>query len=186
MLTWCVKDRADRLPRHSLSPQHITRGTAFDNTPGEVMISPWTWRTLVSCVLHVQPILLLCFELHLLTLWRYSSCRTMAASHILCEVSWQQIFTGWGRQPHAQLPTWRTRVSVLVWYLPWNLSCQAPAALCPGERTPGTHCIGGWVGLRAGLDTEVRGKILCLCRESNLDRLVVQPIPYITLTELPG
>jgi hypothetical protein len=38
---------------------------------------------------------------------------------------------------------------------------HAPAALCPRERTPGTHCTGGWVGLRAGLDTEVRGKILC-------------------------
>jgi hypothetical protein len=23
----------------------------------------------------------------------------------------------------------------------------------PWERTPGTHCIGGWVGLKAGLDT---------------------------------
>jgi len=30
----------------------------------------------------------------------------------------------------------------------------------PGERTPGTHCAGGWVGPRAGLDTEARGKIL--------------------------
>jgi hypothetical protein len=39
-----------------------------------------------------------------------------------------------------------------------------------GERTPGTHCTGGWVGLRAGLDTEVRGKIFCPCRESNPDR----------------
>jgi hypothetical protein len=44
---------------------------------------------------------------------------------------------------------------------------HAPAALCPGERTPGTHCTGGWVGLRAGLDTEVRGKLLCPCRGSN-------------------
>jgi hypothetical protein len=35
---------------------------------------------------------------------------------------------------------------------------HASAALCSGERTPGTHCTGGWVGLRAGLDTEVRGK----------------------------
>jgi hypothetical protein len=26
----------------------------------------------------------------------------------------------------------------------------------PGERNPGTHCTGGWVGLRAGLDTEDR------------------------------
>jgi len=28
---------------------------------------------------------------------------------------------------------------------------HAPATLHPGER-PGTHCIGGWVGPRAGLD----------------------------------
>jgi hypothetical protein len=28
---------------------------------------------------------------------------------------------------------------------------QDPAALYPWER-PGTHCTGGWVGLRAGLD----------------------------------
>jgi hypothetical protein len=59
---------------------------------------------------------------HLLTPWRYSSCRTLAASHTLCGVSWQRIFTGWGRQPHAQPPTWRTRVSLLVWHLPRNLS----------------------------------------------------------------
>jgi hypothetical protein len=28
---------------------------------------------------------------------------------------------------------------------------HAPAALHP-EKRPGTHCIGGWVGPRAGLD----------------------------------
>jgi hypothetical protein len=28
----------------------------------------------------------------------------------------------------------------------------------PEERIPGTHCTGGWVGPRAGLDTEARGK----------------------------
>ena len=28
---------------------------------------------------------------------------------------------------------------------------HAPAALTPWER-PGTHCIGGWVGPRTGLD----------------------------------
>jgi hypothetical protein len=33
-------------------------------------------------------------------------------------------------------------------------------ALAPCERTPGTHFSGGWVGPRAGLDTEARGKIL--------------------------
>jgi hypothetical protein len=58
------------------------------------------------------------------TPWRYRSCRTLAASHILCEVSWQQIFTGWGCQPRAQPPTWRTRVSLLIWHLPRNLSAM--------------------------------------------------------------
>ena len=29
--------------------------------------------------------------------------------------------------------------------------CHSQAALPPGKR-PGTHCTGGWVGLRAGLD----------------------------------
>jgi hypothetical protein len=32
----------------------------------------------------------------------------------------------------------------------------ASAALYSPERTPGTHCTGGWVGPRAGLDTEGR------------------------------
>jgi hypothetical protein len=43
-----------------------------------------------------------------------------------------------------------------------NFTCQrhAPAALYPRGKDPGTHCTGGWVGPRAGLDTEVRGKII--------------------------
>jgi hypothetical protein len=55
----------------------------------------------------------------------------------------------------------------------WSAS---PASLYPRRKDPGTHSTGGWVGPRAGLDTEGRGKILCPCRESNPDRLVVQPI----------
>jgi hypothetical protein len=53
---------------------------------------------------------------------------------------------------------------------------HAPAAIYPWERTPGTHCTGDWVGPRPDLDTEAREKILCLCRESNLDRPVVQSV----------
>jgi hypothetical protein len=50
-------------------------------------------------------------------------------------------------------------------------------SITPRPRfTPGTHCTGGWLGPRAGLDTEVRGKILCPCRGSNPDRTVVQPV----------
>jgi hypothetical protein len=40
------------------------------------------------------------------------------------------------------------------------------------ERTLGTHWIGGWMGLRTGLNTETRGKILCFCRDSNPGRSV--------------
>jgi hypothetical protein len=59
---------------------------------------------------------------------------------------------------------------------------HAPAVLYPGEGTPGTHCTGGWVGPRAGLDAEARGKILCLCRGSNPGHPVHS---HTILTELP-
>jgi hypothetical protein len=37
-------------------------------------------------------------------------------------------------------------------------SASRPGRVYPRKMTPCTHCIGGWVGLRAGLDTEARGK----------------------------
>jgi hypothetical protein len=46
----------------------------------------------------------------------------------------------------------------------WSAS-RPGRAFTPGERTPDTHCTGDWVGPRAGLDTEARGKILCLRRD---------------------
>jgi hypothetical protein len=42
----------------------------------------------------------------------------------------------------------------------WVVSVTPRPRFSPGERIPGTHCTGGWVGLRAGLDTEAGGKIL--------------------------
>jgi hypothetical protein len=57
----------------------------------------------------------------------------------------------------------------------WSAS-RPGRAFIPGERTPGTHCTGGWVGPRAGLDTDDRGKILCPRRGSNPGRPVVQPV----------
>jgi hypothetical protein len=44
---------------------------------------------------------------------------------------------------------------------------HAPAALYSRERTPGTHYIGGWVGPRAGLDAEIRGKEAGYQHENN-------------------
>jgi hypothetical protein len=40
-----------------------------------------------------------------------------------------------------------------------GVSGQPRPCFIPGERTPGTHTTGGWVGPSAGLDTEARGKI---------------------------
>jgi hypothetical protein len=52
----------------------------------------------------------------------------------------------------------------------WVVSVMPRPRFTPGERTPGTHWIGGWVDLRAGLDAGARKKILCPCRGSNPDR----------------
>jgi hypothetical protein len=46
--------------------------------------------------------------------------------------------------------------------------------LSPGKGPPGNHGIGGWVGPRASLDTEVGERILCW--GLNPDRVVVQSI----------
>jgi hypothetical protein len=42
------------------------------------------------------------------------------------------------------------------------------------ERTPGTHCTGGWVCPRPSIESEVRDKISCPCRGPILNRKVVQ------------
>jgi hypothetical protein len=52
---------------------------------------------------------------------------------------------------------------------------HAPAAFTPGDTAPGTHCVGGWLGLRADLDVMEERKISCPWRESNPDSSVVQP-----------
>jgi hypothetical protein len=57
----------------------------------------------------------------------------------------------------------------------WSAS-RPGRVFTPRESTNGTHCTGGWVGPRAGLDTEATGKILCLRRESNPDRPVDKPV----------
>jgi hypothetical protein len=40
----------------------------------------------------------------------------------------------------------------------WVVSVTPRPRFAPGERTPGTHWIGGWVSLKAGLDTETGEK----------------------------
>jgi hypothetical protein len=56
---------------------------------------------------------------------------------------------------------------------------HALAAVYPSESTSCTKWIGGCVGLRAGLGTEARGKILCPCQGSNSGRPVCSQTLYL-------
>jgi hypothetical protein len=62
--------------------------------------------------------------------------------------------------------------------------CHASAALYPWERTSGTDCTGGWVGLRAGLDTEVEEKYLASAGDRTWITQLSSPQPDTILTEL--
>jgi hypothetical protein len=55
----------------------------------------------------------------------------------------------------------------------WSVSC--PGRFNLWERTPGIHCIGGWVGPRGGMDTVEKRKISRSCRKSNPVHLVRSP-----------
>jgi hypothetical protein len=61
----------------------------------------------------------------------------------------------------------------------WSLSCPR-CTLASGKGPPSTHCVGGWVGPRAGLDTEARGKILSLV---NIVACVLQQLPLFPLLQ---
>jgi hypothetical protein len=58
----------------------------------------------------------------------------------------------------------------------WVVSVTPRPRFTPGERSPGTHWIGGWVDPRAALDVGAKRKVLCPCRGSNLDHPIVQPV----------
>jgi hypothetical protein len=51
----------------------------------------------------------------------------------------------------------------------WVVSVTPQPRFTPGERTPSTHWTGGWVGLRAGVDTEAREKTLSSAGDRTLD-----------------
>jgi hypothetical protein len=50
----------------------------------------------------------------------------------------------------------------------WNeLSASRSGHTLSAGKNPSSHFIGGWVGLRAGLDTEAGEKNIFLCRDRN-------------------
>jgi hypothetical protein len=77
----------------------------------------------------------------------------------------------------------------------WVVCVTPRPRFTTGKGPPGTHGIGSWVGLGAGLDLEAEGQILCLCRGSNplssslqsdwteLPRLCLHLIPSFTARE---
>jgi hypothetical protein len=83
-------------------------------------------------------------------------------------------YTPWRRLGGEEYSTYSFSTSALDGG-EWSAS-RPGRAFTPGERTHGTHCTGGWVGPRAGLDAKATGKILCLRRGSNPGRPVVQPV----------
>jgi hypothetical protein len=56
------------------------------------------------------------------------------------------------------------------------LSDSYPGHFTPRERAPSLHCIGDWMGPRAGLDTVSKRKTPSSGRDSNPDHPVVQPV----------
>jgi hypothetical protein len=66
---------------------------------------------------------------------------------------------------------WRYTSIILNLGTRWRrIVSVTPRPLYPGERNPGTHWIGGWVGSKVGLDAVEKRKISYPCRESNPGR----------------
>jgi hypothetical protein len=72
----------------------------------------------------------------------------------------QSRYTPWGASEVRRYSSYSFTTSALD-RGEWSAS-RPGRSLPPGKGPPGTHCTGGWMGgPRAGLDTEVTGKILC-------------------------
>jgi hypothetical protein len=87
------------------------------------------------------------------------------------------------KAPHRE-DVWGMDISFLISALDGGKwSGSRPGRLVAGERAPGTHWIGGWVGPRAGLEAATKRKSPSPCWKSNLGRLArsLVAIP----TELP-
>jgi hypothetical protein len=70
----------------------------------------------------------------------------------------QSRYTPWRRLGERRYSSYSFTTSALD--RGWVVGIMPRPRFSPGERTPGTHCTGGWVGPRDGLVTEPKGKIL--------------------------
>jgi hypothetical protein len=100
------------------------------------------------------------FLVHFLCIWSLPSCKFNV---FISKSSPATLWAGaWGERRYSSYSFLTLALVGGEW------SAGRPGhAFTPGERAPGNHCSGGWVGPRASLDAETRGKILSPCRGSN-------------------
>jgi hypothetical protein len=105
---------------------------------------------------------------------RYKLHRTTVREGIRAELHSKAV------SPHAMKATggeessYSFTTSAFRWA--WVVSLTLRPRFTPGERATGTRWTGGWVDPRAGLHTEVTGKIICLSRGSKPDCAIVQSV----------
>jgi hypothetical protein len=58
----------------------------------------------------------------MMNLGRFYDCSPYVRLQSLKVSQQLKLFTGWGRQPHAQPPTWMAMVSIFVWIITFDLS----------------------------------------------------------------
>jgi hypothetical protein len=101
---------------------------------------------------------------------------------ILCDYKHEEDCKRWITVKQSRYTPWRRLWGENLQLLSLNLGTGRGWVVTPpftdAERTPGTHCTGGWVGPRVGLDAEVRGIILWLCLRSNPGRPVSSQTLY--------
>jgi hypothetical protein len=72
---------------------------------------------------------------------------------------------------------WRYSIIIFNLGAGWRLVVSfISLPLCPRGNIPGTHCIGGCVGIRAGLNVMEKRNISGLYRESNLNSSAIELI----------
>jgi hypothetical protein len=128
-------------------PRHPRRGAYGQNNWSNIVgLLPWPWQCLpwwVSSVSH-----------------RHCETDIVLETVLLVSVYWLLLIKENGVPLHAMKAlggkevynSYSFSTSTLGWG-EWSVSR-------PRDRMPGTCCTGGWVGPRASLDTEARGKIL--------------------------
>jgi hypothetical protein len=145
----------------------------------ETKLDAVQWKHMTSSVPHTSFVL----ALQLTGKWPYSGLILQLTAHSLLTSAnpiqaqrglndANNAANGWNRVKKA-VPRppcrrkWGEETQLLLTIVDGVWSASRLGSALPQAKGPNTHWIWGWMGLRAGLDTKARGKILCLCQGSN-------------------